>query len=55
LKDDALYTIYTLDGHFALIGIRSIDTSVSPAKIVFDFVYNPYSDNTYNRTLYETE
>lgn len=49
---NAVFVIYTQDEHFALIGITDIITN-EQTNIVFDYVYNPSSDNEYNRTLYE--
>jgi len=54
ISNGGLFSIYTKDHHFGLIGIKKVELS-NKEYIIFDYVYNPNSDNTYNLSYYEAE
>lgn len=54
LSNQALFSVYTRDGRFALIGVTALETNGAGWRIRFRYVYNPASDGTFNLSYYET-
>ena len=48
----AIFSIYTREGRFAKIVVRELIVNADETNMIFDYIYNPRSHNSYNRSFY---